>query len=200
MKRIVLVDGENLLYGLRSLLGPKGGLGSRESFEKYNFRGLVETILEEGKPKEILWFGARLRLYEATDKLKEKTTQAIAMQAKLVNLLRAQKITFVKAGYLRARESSNCPNCGHQEWKLIEKGVDVGLAVRILQEVSKDTEIILMSADTDLLPAMRAAKKSGARIMYVGYENRPINALSQQANTTRIITKPMAKKFMVKIK
>jgi uncharacterized LabA/DUF88 family protein len=72
--------------------------------------------------------------------------------------------------------------------------VDVGLAVRMLQEANPDTEIVVMSADTDLLPALRAARKMGAKIMHIGYEHQPIAALSTNSDATRLITKPLAKK------
>ncbi len=195
MSKIVLVDGENLLYGLRRLIGGSEPAG-RGLFDSYNFRGLIEELLADDPPSEILWFGARLRQYTTTPELLTKTTRAIRLQARLVNLLQSQKITFIKVGYLRAREADACPQCGHQEWKLLEKGVDVGVATRMMHEAAAAREIVLMSSDTDLLPAIRASKKMGSSIMYVGYEYQPITALSQQAYATRIITKPLAQKYI----
>jgi hypothetical protein len=198
MTRIVLIDGENLLYGLRVLLGSGPARAKRDVFETFKFRGLIEEVLADEKPKEVLWFGARLRQYRQTPELLEKTTTAIGIQAKLVNLLQEQKITFIKVGYLRAREADACPRCGHQEWKLSEKGVDVGLAARMFQEAAKGKEIILFSSDTDLLPAIRIAKKQGSKVMFVGYEHQPIASLSREAYATRVITKPLAQKYMGK--
>lgn len=192
--RVVLIDGENLLYGLRQLIGGEE-LADRNIFESYDFRGLLDEILADEPATELLWFGARLRQYDATSELLAKTKKAIYLQSKLVNNLHKQRIQFIKVGYLRARETEPCPDCGRKEWKLQEKGVDVGLASRMMQEASKDRDIVLVSADTDLLPAIRASKKQGAKIMFVGYEYQPIAALSQQAYSTRLITKPQAKKF-----
>ncbi len=195
MNRIVLIDGENLLYGLRQLVGGSER-ASREAFEGYDFRGLIEELLADELPSEILWFGARLRRYGSTPELITKTEKAIYLQSKLVSSLQSQKITFIKVGYLRAREADPCVNCGAAEWKMLEKGVDVGLAVRMIQEAASGREIVLMSADTDLLPAVRASKKTGSKVMYIGYEYQPINALSQQAYATRVITRPLAKKYL----
>jgi uncharacterized LabA/DUF88 family protein len=89
-------------------------------------------------------------------------------------------------------------NCGHGEWKMLEKGVDVGLASRMIQEAASKREIVLISADTDLLPAIRVTKKLGSKLMFIGYEHQPINALSQQAYATRVITKPLAIKYLSK--
>lgn len=195
MKRIVLIDGENLVYGLRHLLGKKGNKAPRSALENFNFRGLVEEILADNLPSEILWFGARLRLYDQSTELKRKSSEAIKTQAKFVNQIQQQRITFIKVGYLRARESDPCEKCTHQTWKLAEKGVDVGLAVRMVQAANKTTEIVVISADTDLLPAFLASTKLGAKIMHIGYETSPIYALTKASDKTRTITLPLAQKY-----
>lgn len=195
MKRIVLIDGENLVYGLRHLLGKNGSKAPRSVVENFNFRGLIEEILADDLPSEILWFGARLRLYEQSAELKRKSSEAIKAQAKFVNLIQSQKINFIKVGYLRARESDPCEKCSHQTWKLAEKGVDVGLAVRMVSESNKTTEIVVISADTDLLPAFIASTKLGAKVMYIGYESSPIYALTKASNKTRTVTLPLAQKY-----
>ena len=146
-------------------------------------------------PSEILWFGARLRLYEQSPEIKQKSSEAIKAQAKFMNLIQQQKITFIKVGYLRARESDPCEKCSHKSWKLTEKGVDVGLAVRMVQEANKSTEIVVISADTDLLPAFLASAKLGAKLMHIGYETSPIYALTKASDKTRTITLPLAQKY-----
>lgn len=197
MRRIVLIDGENLTYGLRTLLNDDSSLDKapRSILNSYAFRALVEDLLEDLEPSQILWFGARLRRYTNNEQIMAKSSAAIALQAGFVNMLQKQRIQFIKVGYLRARESEPCTKCGNTEWNLIEKGVDVGLAVRMLQEAKAGVELVIVSADTDLLPAIRTARKMGAKIMHVGYEYKPIAALSTNADTTRIITRPIAKKY-----
>jgi uncharacterized LabA/DUF88 family protein len=195
MKRIVLIDGENLMYGVRHLLGNNSNKAQRPVVEKFNFRGLIEDLLSDNLPNEILWFGARLRLYDQSEELKRKSSKAIKTQSAFVNLLQSQKINFIKVGYLRARESDPCEQCSHQTWKLIEKGVDVGLAVRMVSEANKNTEIVVISADTDLLPAFTASSKLGAKIMHIGYETRPVYALTKASDKSRTITLPLAQKY-----
>lgn len=196
MKRIVLVDGENLIYGLRILLGSKITKADRIKLENFNFRGMIEELLSDNLTSEIFWFGARLRRYDETEELIIKSESAISQQAKFMNLIKSQKIQFVKVGYLRARELDPCSKCGHAEWKLAEKGVDVGLAVKLVTESSPKREIVIISADTDLLPAFHAARKLGAKIIHIGYENRPIASLSHASHITRVITLPIARKFI----
>ena len=194
MKRIVLIDGENLTYGMRHLLGSDGVLAERAILSGFNFRGLLEEVLADSLPNEILWFGARLKIYTQTEEIRVKSETAVHQQSYFVNDIQRQRITFIKIGYLRAREVSL--RDGSTEWKLVEKGVDVGLAVRIVSEANAETEIVVVSADTDLLPAFKAAKKAGARVIHIGYEYRPIAALSQAADATRIITIPLAQKYI----
>lgn len=195
MRRIVLIDGENLVYGICHLLDNNSRKSIHSVVENFNFRGLIEELLADNLPTEILWFGARLRLYEQSPQIKQKSSETIQYQARFVNLIQRQRITFIKAGYLRVRESAPCEQCKHKTWKLAEKGVDVGLAVRMVQEASKDTEIVIISADTDLLPAFLASTKLGAKLMHIGYEISPIYALIKVSNTTRTITLPLVQKY-----
>jgi uncharacterized LabA/DUF88 family protein len=195
MKRIVLIDGENLVYGLRILLGDEEEKAPRSIINQLDMRGILEELLEDNSPTEVLWFGARLRVYDQSVDLKAKSLAAVQIQSAFVNYLQNQRIQFIKVGYLRARETEPCPNCGHQTWRLAEKGVDVGLVVRMITEANENTEIVVVSSDTDLVPAFKAAKKLGAKLMHIGFENRPIAALSQLSNTTRIITAPLVKRF-----
>lgn len=194
MRRIVLIDGENLTHALRELLGDQEA-ALRSELEAYDFRGLIDELLSDQAPSELLWFGARLRKYDQSDELRQKTEAAIAWQARFINHMQRQEITFIKVGYLRARQSDPCIQCGCSKWSLAEKGVDVGLAVRLLREASDDIELVVISADTDLLPAIKEARRQGAKIMHIGYEHRPIAALSQAADRTRLITGPLAKKY-----
>jgi uncharacterized LabA/DUF88 family protein len=195
MRRIVLIDGENLVYGVRHLLGNNGDKAQRSVLEKFNFRGLIEEMLSDNLPSEILWFGAKLHLHEQTEELKRKSSQAIKSQSVFVNLLQSQKINFIKVGYLRARETDPCEKCKHQTWKLAEKGVDVGLAVRMVSEANKNTELVVISSDTDLLPAFHASSKSGAKIMHIGYETRAVYALIKASNKNRTITLPLVQRY-----
>ncbi|QQS17429.1 NYN domain-containing protein [Candidatus Saccharibacteria bacterium] len=193
MRRILLIDGENLVYGLRTLMGTNEDRAERSVIDGYNFRGLFEEILQDNKPTEMLWFGAKLRVYDENEEIRIKSESAVRQQSYFMNDIQRQRITFIKVGYLRAREIE-CQQ-GHNFWKLTEKGVDVGLAVRIISEADSDTEIVVVSADTDLLPAFKAAAKLGARLIHIGYEYRPIASLSHAANATRTITIPLATKY-----
>lgn len=81
MRRIVLIDGENLIYGLRHLLGADGNKADRSFINNFGFRGLFEEILADMAPSEILWFGARLRIYEQSEEIKLKSEAAVRQQS-----------------------------------------------------------------------------------------------------------------------
>jgi hypothetical protein len=199
MKRVVLIDGENFVYGLRTLLGDESEKAPRSTIENLDIRGLIDELLSDNPATTFLWFGARLRIYDQTEELLNKSQAAVSIQSAFVNRIQQQKIQFIKVGYLRARESEPCPDCGHQTWRLTEKGVDVGMAVRMLTEADKDTELVIVSSDTDFVPALKASKKLGAKLMYIGFENRPISALSRSSDTTRTVTLPLIQKHNQKI-
>jgi len=192
LRRIVLVDGENLRFALERLLATLGSSTIEQDIENFNYRGMIEEMLSDNLPTSIMWFGAKLSIYRQTPDLQKKTTDLISKQAIFVNKLQQQGIYFNKTGRLIARETKPCKNCRHTSWTLSEKGVDVGLAVKVMTEAQiPNTEIVVISADTDLLPAFRKAKKLGTKIMHIGYEYRTINALVDVADTSRVISLPL---------
>ncbi len=194
MKRIVLIDGENLTYGLRQLLGTDESRADRSVIETFNYRGLIEDILQDQPPDEIIWLGAQLRVYNMSEEIKLKSETAVRQQSIFFNLINKQRIIFSKVGYMHAREVE-CDE-GHTHWKLVEKGVDVGLAVEMVSMASQDIELVVISADTDLIPAFKVARLKGSKILHVGYESRPIVSLSHLSDATRLITVPLAQKYV----
>jgi hypothetical protein len=65
----------------------------------------------------------------------------------------------------------------------------------MLTEANPETEVVVISADTDLLPAFKAASKLGAKLMHIGYEFRPVHALFSVTDVSRTITLPLAQKY-----
>lgn len=75
--------GENLVHGLRQLLGVDGAMAERTALSGFDFRGLIEYILADNKPTKILWFGARLRIYNQTEEIKMKSESAVRQNKRL---------------------------------------------------------------------------------------------------------------------
>lgn len=196
MRRVVLIDGENLVHAIMTLLSaPDRDEADRSVANRFDFRGLLDELLGGEAVDEILWFGTHLQRYSFDDEILEKSEAHIKWQSQFVNHILLQGIQFIKVGYLRARESEACVECGHSSWRLIEKGVDVGLAVHMLAEAHEDTEIVVVSGDTDLMPAFKQARKQGAKVVHVAYEHRPVAALSRVSDSTVTITSSLALQY-----
>lgn len=72
-----------------------------------------------------------------------------------------------------------------------EKGVDVNISVDILVGAYENLceRFVIVSSDTDLLPAIIKAKEKGKEIEYVGFSHQPSFALIRYASETRLLRK-----------
>lgn len=50
-------------------------------------------------------------------------------------------------------------------------------------------QILLVSSDTDLLPAIRKAKEKGKTIEYIGFSHQPSLAMIANCSKSRLLTK-----------
>ena len=75
--------------------------------------------------------------------------------------------------------------------KIREKGVDVQIAIDLVigaVENSYDTAIIV-SSDTDLIPAIRYIKSKGKTVEYVGFSNAPSLAMIKESDNRILLLK-----------
>lgn len=80
-----------------------------------------------------------------------------------------------------------------------EKGVDVHIATDILigaYENLYDT-LILVSSDTDLIPALAKARSMGKKVEYIGMSHKPSYALITHSDIRRLLTKEELARFIV---
>jgi len=72
-----------------------------------------------------------------------------------------------------------------------EKGVDVNIAVDMLVATYENAidRIILVSSDTDLLPAVRKVKEKGKIIEYVGFSHMPSVAMVANCTESTLLKK-----------
>ena len=185
MKQLILIDGENFVHSLLQVLKEKNPKINRMGIVKYRIRALLGTVIKLDQDTEIIYFATKLRLNTAKGRLRKKVEDTRAFQAKWANNINKQGIRFIKAGYLRVRDGGACSNCGHKEQYLLEKGVDVALAVEAVKKARKDTNIFILSSDTDLLPAIKAANLLGAHTTYIGFESSIIIALAATTDNIR---------------
>lgn len=79
-----------------------------------------------------------------------------------------------------------------------EKGVDVKIAVDIVLKAVKNQydTVILVSSDTDLIPAIEAIKEFGKRVEYVGFSHRQSFGMLKAAASSRLLRKQELEQFL----
>lgn len=80
-----------------------------------------------------------------------------------------------------------------------EKGVDVQIAVDLLigaYENYYDTAI-LVSSDTDLIPALTKVREMKKKIEYIGFSHRPSYGLITHSDVRKLLTKDDIEKFLL---
>jgi uncharacterized LabA/DUF88 family protein len=82
-----------------------------------------------------------------------------------------------------------------------EKGVDVKIATDIVAGAYKNEfdTILLLSSDSDLIPAIKEAMIKGKRIGYVGFAHKPSIALVKNASTSRLLSKADVAPFVAQV-
>ena len=86
----------------------------------------------------------------------------------------------------------------HSDGAYHEKGVDVQLAVDLLvgaYENKYDTAV-LISSDTDLLPAIQKVIDLKKTVEYVGFSHKPSMALIARATSFHLLTKQDLSRFV----
>lgn len=188
MNTRVYIDGQNFLYKASEVLIDAGKIANKNELTKIDIRGIMEGIFGAGVG--IVYFGAKVRVRkELGEDIECKTKVFSDVARRLRNTLNAQKITFNESGQLKVRDSDICKHCNHSDRRMQEKGVDVGMAVSMVRDtLTKAVDrVVLVSSDTDLLPALKIAKASGAEVVYVGFNNKTTKAIVASADLTEII-------------
>ena len=72
-----------------------------------------------------------------------------------------------------------------------EKGVDVNIAVDMLvaSYEKRCDRTILVSSDTDLIPAIKKVREKGTIVEYVGFSHQPSVALVANCSESRLLKK-----------
>lgn len=176
----VFIDGGNLYHRLKA---SEFGLSN---LTYYNYAGLVDFIYEE---RRITYKGYYIGVVKVNPKSsdKKKAEQMQSQQVLLFNYLQSKHQKFIiKRGYLMKYEGV-----------YHEKGVDVEIAVDIVKgayENLYDT-VILISSDTDLIPAIKVAREQGKKVEYVGFSNRPSFGMQNNADISRLLIKSELARF-----
>ena len=177
-KRVaVYIDGSNFFYKLRDL--------DISNITYFNYRGLAEWLARDRKIISKRYYVGVIRAKES-----DKRGQILRKnQVRLFNHLSSRDQDFiVKQGYLMKNDGI-----------YHEKGVDVKLAVDLLvgaYDNLYDTAI-LISSDTDLIPAIQKVKHLGKEVEYIGFAHKPSLALQRYATISRLLINEEIKPFEI---
>lgn len=176
-KVFIIIDGSNFYYKLK-------GLGFNNLLE-FNFSGFAEFLSGDNKIVSQKYYIGAVREVPRNPKSKK----LLANQQRLFVQLKKQNFSYT-LGYLLKTNRYH------------EKGVDVNIAVDILVGAYENLydRVILISSDTDLLPAIIKAKEKGKEVEYVGFSHQPSFALIRHATETRLLRKEDLTPFISKKK
>lgn len=182
MQTVLLVDGENFKGKIKSVFKNAGK--EKPAWHEYNFKGLLDKVLEGIKIDRKVFYFAHIKEHEES---KDKSKQLIEDQRLLKTHLEQQGFEVILSGRVRGQweEARN----GKKVLVFKEKGVDVRIAVDMVSLAcdNKVKEIILGSSDSDLQPAVREVRDRKVNCVYLGFEAQPNKGLSYTTSRTILL-------------
>lgn len=165
-KCIILIDGSNFYFKLKDL--------NLHNLLNFNFSDFAKMIAGKNAIIDVIYYVGKIK----TDGT-EKTQRLFDNQQKLIAHLKKHNLKY-SFGYLLKAEGV-----------FHEKGVDVNIAVDMLVAAYENLydRIILISSDTDLLPAIKKAKEKGKIIEYIGFSHKPSLAMVANCSESRLLNK-----------
>ena len=169
---IVIIDGSNFYFKLKDL--------KLQNLCGLDFSGFIRIMAGKHKVISAAYYVGKIRTDGST-----KTQRLFNDQRRLFTHLKKHGIKY-SLGYLM--KSSG---------KFHEKGVDVKIAVDMLVAVYENLceRIILVSSDTDLLPAIIKAKEKGKVVEYIGFSHKPSLAMVANCTESRLLKKDDINQF-----
>lgn len=168
MERVfVAIDGSNFYHKIKEL-----GLKHLLSFD---YKEFVAWLAKKDKITSCCFYIGRIR----EEKNNKKSKQLKKDQDKLLARLKNMGLT-VKTGYILKSDNS-----------YHEKGVDVQIAVDICMKAVRNEydRLIIVSSDTDLVPAIEEVKSLGKKVEYVGSAISPSFALIKFSDIRTLLKK-----------
>jgi uncharacterized protein (TIGR00288 family) len=190
MKTIVYVDGQNFLYKVAEKLTEAKVIKDKQAVSAIDIPYLLAQVFPNEKMIIRFYSVAKIKQQRNFGKaIFNKSIKFADNLRKMRNCLTKTNVEYRATGLLKVRDSDKCKKCGATDYKFMEKGVDVGLAVDMVRDVMSDSvdHIILLSSDMDIMPAILIAQEFGRKITYVGFSNRLTGALSFRADVTQVL-------------
>jgi len=175
-KIFVAIDGSNFYHKAKGL-----GLKHLLSFD---YKEFVTWLTKKNKITDCCFYIGQIR----EEKNNKKSKQLKKDQDKLLARLKNMGLT-VKTGYILKSDGF-----------YHEKGVDVQIAIDICMKAARNEydHLVLISSDTDLIPAIKEAKNFGKKVEYVGFANSPSFALIRFSDIRTLLKKENLEPFIKK--
>lgn len=189
MKTVVYIDGQNFLYKAAEVLIVSGKIREKHELVKIDITGIVKGIVTDENVM-IRFYSAKVKLRkDKGDEIHQKSRQFSDTSRRLRNTLNNQSIEYIENGKLKLRDSDVCKNCGAKDLRFQEKGVDVGIAVDMIEDSYDDDvqKLVLISSDTDLIPAIKSVKRRNKQVIYIGFSDKLTNGIVAEASSTQTI-------------
>lgn len=171
----VFIDGSNLHYKLKDL-----GIHNLPYFQYGNFSFWLSKARDLVSKKYYIGVVRANNDDVKGQKLRKN-------QIRLFNHLASKQCGFfVERGYIMKNDGV-----------YHEKGVDVKMAVDLVVGAYEDLydTAILISSDTDLIPAIEKVKALGKSVEYVGFSHKPSLGLISRSTESRLLSKDELKQF-----
>lgn len=161
----VFIDGENIIHSITYVLRHSGRISDRSELKSFDLVGLCREALGR-EDVELMYYTTKLHAANVEthgQATADKSQAIINWVAGWNTMLLSQGIKVVKAGHLKIRETYKS-DTGEVQHVFQEKGVDVKLAIDLVEAAEPGSTLVLFSSDSDLVPAIRAAKVKGSRV------------------------------------
>ncbi len=174
------IDGNNLYFKLKTMgVRDHGG-------RQFDYFGFIKWLAGERKVGVRSYYIGELR----DDPKEERIHELYVRQQELFAYLASkdQKFNVVRGFLMPAGETFR------------EKGVDVRMAIDMVVGAYEDQydTAIMVSSDSDLVPAILNVKRQGKQVEYVGFRHEPNHALRNIASATRLLNRREAEQFVRK--
>lgn len=161
---LILIDGSNF-YNRRKECGTK-----THRLTEFNYKRFADSLADKRRIAGRNYYIGAIK----TERNNQKGQEMRRKQQQLFAHLRSAKQKF------QVILGANKRN-GHDYH---EKGVDVRMAVDIVAGAYEDKydTAIIVSSDSDLIPAVKHARKHGKKIEYIGFKHNPTNDLKNNSD------------------
>jgi len=170
----VLIDGSNFYFKLKDL--------QLHHLLAFNFSAFAQMVSGKNIVSKGVYYVGAVR-NDGTERVQKMFND----QRRLLAYLKKHHFSY-SLGYLLKSDG-----------RFHEKGVDVNMAVDMLIATYENLcdRIILVTSDTDLLPAIKQSREKGKTVEYVGFSHAASLAMVANCNESRLLKREDLQPFII---